>query len=150
MTLGNKGNTQVTAGGAVRSSSRELFLVSLPDVDHPDQLFGHEPQRERVQKEGEDTEHHLTSNQGQHTRTVIKLFPELGHPELSQYICLPVAAHYRTPKWTRFGARPESSSFLDSLKTSVRNEVDQKNAALSVNTSYSHSGRITIEQILIQ
>lgn len=32
---------------------------SLPDIDHPDQLFGHEPQCECIEQKGEHTEHHL-------------------------------------------------------------------------------------------
>ena len=31
----------------------------LPDINDTDQLFGHKPQRERVQQKSEDTEHHL-------------------------------------------------------------------------------------------
>lgn len=43
----------------VNRETRLLQLFSLPDVHHADQLLGDEPQREGIQEEGEDTEHHL-------------------------------------------------------------------------------------------
>lgn len=42
----------IMAGGTVH-------LSSLPDIDNPNQLFGHKPQGECIQQKGEDTEHHL-------------------------------------------------------------------------------------------
>lgn len=47
--------------------SRHIASV-LPDIDDPDQLFRHKPQRERVQQEGEDTERHLRSDSSRHTK----------------------------------------------------------------------------------
>lgn len=50
------------------NSSRQIYLegalavrysLHLPDIHDTDQLFGHKPQRERVQQKSENTEHHL-------------------------------------------------------------------------------------------
>lgn len=63
MSLREKGQAQVKAGHLegldVVALTESTVMSSLPHIDNPDQLFGHEPQCECIQKEGEDTEHHL-------------------------------------------------------------------------------------------
>ena len=87
-----------------------LVCFSLPDINDPDQLFGHEAQSERVQQEGEHTEHNLRSEEHEKTTSAIT-----GQSCVSTVLQLglrvPVAAHYRTPAWTRSAAHPQSSSW---------------------------------------
>lgn len=43
----------------LREAFALLSSLHLTDINDTDQLFGHKPQRERVQQKSEDTEHHL-------------------------------------------------------------------------------------------
>lgn len=45
--------------GEITTDRKKKKKSSLPDIDNPNQLFGHKPQCECIQQEGEDTEHHL-------------------------------------------------------------------------------------------
>lgn len=95
---------------------------SLPDIYNTDQLSGDEPQRERIQQEGEDAEHHLRSMTHKITSKVLQPRPNYYSINVSYFVLLrcsisrvPVTAHYTTRGLMHSSEHPGNSFFTSSL-----------------------------------